>query len=472
MHRIIVYKKAILDVSEFHEDVIEEIKKAFQKANPKYYANKNMKYSNWKVPEVIRTWELKRDQLSISRSGISKLCRILKRHNIEYKIIDNALVNKQKFLLKNLILRDYQQEAIDHVVQDYNSPNTFGSILRGPPGCGKTITCLGLMHALQQRTIIIVHDKDLLAQWASVLSKHTDLKVGLLGNGKDTKGDVIVAMEQTLLRRFEKKRFKNADQFGLMIADELHHWAAKTFNYVAQQFPCQYRFGVSADHRRKDGLEWVIEEVFGPLIHEIDRETLESTGSLVPIKSFIIPTNYRDEIFIENMNRPIEERTRLNWNSVVNGLLFDDDRNKFIFDFLKRRLENQPNMSLLILTLRRQSAFDWADRLNKFKTGLLLGGESSKESKITIAGLKSGEIRVGVGTTQKASEFLDIPRLTHVAVICPIKGPKAFEQIAGRSARAYPGKKHGTLYYFWDREMFTNPKRSLKKIGSVRVVVE
>jgi superfamily II DNA or RNA helicase len=105
------------------------------------------------------------------------------------------------------------------------------------------------------------------------------------------------------------------------------------------------------------------------------------------------------------------------------------------------------------------------------EAGLLIGGpQNRQELEESIVRLRSGSLRVGVGTTV-ADEGLDIPRLTHVFLACPVHHhPKRMGQMIGRAARPFENKTQAVCVYFWDWKMFPTPKSgdSEEKLESKR----
>lgn len=232
-----------------------------------------------------------------------------------------------------------------------------------------------------------------------------------------------------------------------------HHWGAPLFDRVARMFPATQRIGVSADEKRKDGLEFLINWTFGPLLHEIHVEDLVSIGRLVPIEMTVVPTDYIDGVFLDS----VAEDASPDWVGMIGKLTEDTIRNQQIIARVLQTLAGNPSARILVLTERVDHVDLLAGQLfmHNVKVGKMLGGpENRKELERTKRGLQAGRVQVGVGT-KVADEGLDIPALTDVFLTCPVHNhPKRIQQMVGRAARPSEGKAVGRATYFWDWLMF------------------
>lgn len=245
---------------------------------------------------------------------------------------------------------------------------------------------------------------------------------------------------------------------GGVLCYNCHHWAATSFQAVSKLFRSRYFIGASADERRKDGLEFLIGWTFGPVVHEIQRKELEDVGRLVPIRMLVVPTAYKDDLYLESISN--DELPP--WTEMISRMMDvrraeSLERAKVIWKVVQRIVADVPNARVLVLNDRVEACrmlvaqFD----LMGLRAGLVIGGtENRVEQTRTIAGLQRGTLDVGVGTTV-ADEGLDIPALTHVVLTSPVHTHhQRMEQMIGRAARPFEGKTHATAVYIWDRLMF------------------
>ena len=442
------------------------LKAMFTRDNPQFYKVQRMGFWPGKVPRKITSVKMEDDFLLLPRGGLSRVLECLEERGYEVEsLIDRSLKLERIKLELAFQLYPYQQEAVNAIVQNGNC------VMRGPCGSGKTIVLLGAIAELKQPTLVIVHTEALRKQWSAAVSEWFGFVPGSIGGtGKMSIRPITIGMQQTIWRWADKKP-EWIKQFGCIVGDEIHHWAARTFQVTAAMFPAAYRVGASADEKRKDGLEFMIYDTFGPVVYEIHREALVVMKRLLPVQMYLVKTDYMNDNYLQSM----AEGCTPDWVSMINNLVCDDERNELILNVV-RRLLNKPTNRILLLSERVQGCCDWQEIFESHghPCGLMVGGQKQDTDR-AIAGLKTGDFRIAVGT-KIADEGLDIPQLTHVIITCPIHThPKRLEQMTGRVARVCEGKEKAIAIYFWDHRIFPTPEvqydDALKKRARTRAFI-
>lgn len=179
-------------------------------------------------------------------------------------------------------LRPYQNEAVYEIVG-----NETG-VVELPTGTGKTVTALHAIHAVGRKSIVFVHTKELLYQWADEIRDMLGVEPGMIGDDVWTEGDgcVTVAIMQSLV----SKGVSGADgddplnpaEYGMAVYDECHRTSvADTMHRVGQMFPAARRVGLSATPwRRNEPEEIWIEGAIGPVIYSREAEYFVREGYL------------------------------------------------------------------------------------------------------------------------------------------------------------------------------------------------
>lgn len=426
---------------------VSAIKARFTRDNPKWWNNKRLGFSNWNVERKLRSWRIEDDWLLLPRGARGEVEAILDKRGYEPGPVWDRTIKLEPLKLElHGTLRPYQDEASDKLVA------AGTGALRGPCASGKTVIMLAAIAKLQQPTIVVVHSDFLFRQWRAGIAEWLDYVPGALGAGKENLKPITVAMQQTLCRRRGAPWVR---EFGCLMADELQHWGAKTFQTVAGMFPARYRLGCSADERRKDGKHAFIYETFGECVHKIGREELEQLGRLVPTRMEIVPTAFESEAYLAAVLRGEPP----DWGSMLDDLTSDDERCTLIADHADRILK-QRGTRVLMLTERVAACGRMAREMRErgHRCASLVGGHRNKEAvERAVQQMRAGHLRCAVGT-QVADEGLDIPALTHVLVTCPVHNhPRRLQQMVGRAAREHGRKREGVCVYFWDRMMFPAP---------------
>jgi len=463
----VVDRSLVLLAKDLPKEAVRDLRDEFTKPNPMFYKLQRMGKWVGNLERTIVGFEQEDGVLSLPRGAIDTVNDILARYDVEVDWRDDTFkgVGGPRIVFSGT-LRPYQQIAVEILTRKLSKPSTRlgansqcdqwpthpNGILRGPPGSGKTVLAMGVIAERSVPTIVVVHSTALLQQWREACAQFLGFAPGTIqGKTVDIK-PVTMAMQQTLAR-IKGPTPKYLTEFEMVVCDEIHHWGAPLFNRVANLFRGAQRLGVSADERRKDGLEFLINWTFGSLLHEIHVEDLVSIGRLVPIEMTVVPTDYIDGVFLDS----VAEDASPDWVGMIGKLTEDTIRNQQIIARVLQTLAGNPSARILVLTERVDHVDLLAGQLfmHNVKVGKMLGGpENRKELERTKRGLQAGRVQVGVGT-KVADEGLDIPALTDVFLTCPVHNhPKRIQQMVGRAARPSEGKAVGRATYFWDWLMF------------------
>jgi superfamily II DNA or RNA helicase len=404
--------------------------------------------------------------LLLPRGDVGNLRRFLREHGVPVAFEDRTRrLENARFSLMGKA-RSYQSNAVKSLVLSARP----GCTLKGRPGSGKTVTMLATVAELKQPALVVVHTKRLMRQWTTAAEEWLGVTPGGVGGGgRFVLRSVTIGMQQMLWRIVKEGGARARDltrSFGCLLIDEAHHAPAESFNLVSECFPAMFRLACTATPRRKDGLEFMLYETFGPMAHEITKEELKAAGVLLPMRLEAVPTSFVDQEYMEVVASG--SAASFEWGRMLGRLVADDERNGLVWRHLREDLKKRGSR-ILVLNERVRACKDWTEFLKTegVPAGLLIGGDRwMDEQERTIAGMRAGKIRVGVGTMSSnspAAEGMDLPELTHVYITCPVhNNPQRFEQMGGRAARPSRGKKAGVIKYFWDRGMWPNALDKLK----------
>jgi len=317
---------------------------------------------------------------------------------------------------------------------------SFGGILHAPCGQGKTVMGLEIARRLNRRTCVLVHKTFLMDQWKDRIEEFLpDAKVGVWQRDKvpDEDCDFVIAMVQSLTsnREYPQELY---DSFGTIITDEVHRFAAPTWQSAIVQFGAKFRLGLTATPNRRDGMQCVFFKHIGPLAHSMPRtEQLNPTIHKIELSTYI----------------PAEEY-KFRWNGEVNtgkliSLIAEDDRRTVsVLHYAVRAAA--VGRKILILTERRKHV----DIMHMSLAGLFEDKEwdDMLVSKY-VGGMKQEELdeaakaEVIVATYQMAQEGLDIPDLDTLLLATP---KTSVTQAVGRILRDHPEKQEPVVLDFVD----------------------
>lgn len=145
-------------------------------------------------------------------------------------------------------------------------------ILVSPTGTGKTV--LGLyIGAYFGRAIgwpvYASHMEDNVRAHAHLIGLSDD-DIGVVRSDRCDLGKPLTIMyvQSLLARRYPDELYQ---QFGIVVCDEVNRHGAPEWKATLEQFPAVYRLGMSADPRRRDGLDPIVSWLFGDVAFRAKR---------------------------------------------------------------------------------------------------------------------------------------------------------------------------------------------------------
>jgi superfamily II DNA or RNA helicase len=395
------------------------------------------------------TWRLDASGLSLPRGGLARARSVLEELGHDLDVVDARTEGdsdlRVRTPLPGLEPRVDQRGVIDAVLE------VEQGIVRSPTGSGKTVALMRAIVEAGLPALVIVSTGNLFDQWVRRLQTDLGLArrdIGEVGQGEMRIRPITVGMQQSLARPGVAERV--APHFGFLALDEIHLFAAKTFREVIDHFTARYRVGVSDSEKRKDKREFLLYDLVGPPIADVDRDELIDRGVILDVEVRLVPTAFRCAWWeaLPEVERP----TR--WGELLDAMTGDDERNRIAAD-LAAQGARAGEQVLVFAHLEDQCKRLRADvAALEPRVGLFVA-RLKKEFQATLAGFLDGSCRVGVGTYKAIGTALDLPLASRGVAVTPIHNNQPFiSQVKGRLCRAPEGKASAALYVLWDREVF------------------
>jgi DNA excision repair protein ERCC-3 len=193
-------------------------------------------------------------------------------------------------------LRDYQEAAVENFWVG-GSVRGGSGVLVLPCGAGKTVIGLAAIARAKMQTLILVTGITAARQWRDEILDKTDLPAEAIAeySGED-KGlaPVTIATYQVMTYRKGSKKDRkpedeedlgqfphlslfNAQNWGLIIYDEVHLLPAPVFRMTAE-IQARRRLGLTATLVREDGREDDVFSLIGPKKYDVPWRVLEKEG--------------------------------------------------------------------------------------------------------------------------------------------------------------------------------------------------
>lgn len=454
-------------ITRLSKSQLKILKDLFRHTNHQFFMLQRLGKSTYGMQRSIPTFYQDKDTgtISVPRGGLKRLEDLLNEAGIVYRLrwkLRSVPVSEPFTFDPNFCFRDYQIEAIREIAKHRTC------LIRGAAGSGKTEILLGAIAEAGERAGVVVTSTALFEQWLERIEKRLGIpkkQIGQIRGGKKKRiGDQITVI---MLQSAVKMIPNLWDQFGFIANDEVHKAAAQTNFRLIDSFDAAWRVGASATIKRQDLRHPLTHDLFGPVAFSIGRQELESQDYLEPISLVICETDfyfdYLNEDFLAKhfpnemdpaVKRAIAKREGLPENEhveYVTACSRDRDRNNLIFRHVKREWDE--GSSCLVFVRRIEQLKMWSQALDNrgIKNAPLWARTGKRETRRLIAALKTGEIRIAIGTV--LDEGIDIPAMDCGFLTYRIKNRGLLEQQAGRLARKQKGKNKARFYYFWDHKI-------------------
>jgi superfamily II DNA or RNA helicase len=227
------------------------------------------------------------------------------------------------------VLLEYAKRAAENHFYTGDSRDDFSTrrlLCIQPTGAGKTVLILAFVAEVARnfgwKTLLVVPSRALVSQTIERAAEFfPDLRTSKIGDGTfDLTGNFIVATQASLAG--EKLQRIPIDYFSLVICDEAHHAAARSYKEILRFFSASsLQIGVTATHIRGDGENVASSDYFGTVAVWNTVSQLTRAGFLVPAHGFYANTETSLEgLKIKNGDFIEKELSRTVNNPARNGV--------------------------------------------------------------------------------------------------------------------------------------------------------
>ncbi len=361
---------------------------------------------------------------------------VLRKH--EYELVDKAKDRKIRKIEFTGTLKATQEAAVQDAIKKMRG------VLEAPPRSGKTVIGTAMTCRLGVKTLILGAQKDWLEGFRETFvgsgtqKPLTDLNMKRIGFCKTLKDfetyDVCLATVQSLYSESGIKVLAQIrDMFSLIIIDEVHTAAASKFASIVSKLNAKYMLGLSGTPDRKDGKYVLVQNIVGPVLHEMEAQAMSPLVATIKTK---FKKSYK--------GRPP-------WASMVSSLENDKARleliaNEAIADIKKGHL-------VLIPFAQKKAIAKTIDLINK-KAGEVVAveftGSTAKKRPQLVQDARDYKVKVVVGTLKILSVGINIPRASMLYEVTMSSNLPNAKQRMMRVLTAHEGKPQPTIKFFLD----------------------
>jgi superfamily II DNA or RNA helicase len=416
---------------------LERLRRALSYPNDAYVRAKRMNLPLGTKPERVECMiEMPDGRVHVPRGALALVNETLDRDDYVVKVTQDLRSVGTPLALSSFLhtpdmseelhLRDYQREAVAAVRERVQGLVIF------PCGAGKSRTMIGVIAALRRSAIIIVPSNDLADQWKAEIQRLLLITPGFIGAGTcDYEHDIVIAIDDSLVRMLENDPFFDDRRFGIAIVDECHRVPARTLQAIVRGLSAKWRVGTTATNLRTDSAGPLIPWSFGPVLLERTTREMIALGWLMPADIELLESGWTFRY-----TGPEEKRIA----RMEAALVRDVARNNLIADRAAKEAQN--GETVLVLSNRRAHTKKLAELIEARNVAAiaLTSGDTKRKRKESIQALREGSLPVMVATSL-ADTGLDIPSLSRVILAFPQRARGGTVQRLGRLLRDFEGKK-------------------------------
>jgi len=323
--------------------------------------------------------------------------------------------------------RWYQRECCEATLAGFEEYRS--QLLVMATGCGKTFVFSSLARQWKGRVLVLAHREELVEQARASLERMTGETVDVEQAGRRAAlySRLVVASVDTIKQDKRLERFP-ADHFGLVVADECHHFLAKTYRKPLDYFTGAKLLGVTATPDRGD--EKALGKLFENVAYCFDIQQGIEQGYLVPFGN--CQHVELGEIDLDGVDTVAGDFAK--------GQL-DEVMLRAVEGIVKKTLELEPNRQAVCFFPGVKSAEYAAERFNalkSFSAGFISGETLPHDRKRIVAEFREGRIQF-LCNCMVATEGFDAPSASCIVQARPTKSRGLYAQMVGRGTRVLGG---------------------------------
>lgn len=322
-----------------------------------------------------------------------------------------------------------QVEALERLEAAYEEGYDKAMVVMAT-GLGKTYLAAFFARNFQ-KALFIAHREEILRQAKKSFQRVMPNKtLGIYdGNVKEKEADIIFASIFTLSMKKHLEAFAK-DAFDLIVIDEFHHAAARSYQRVLNYFQPKFLLGITATPDRNDNKD-VYAICDGNVAYKIDFIEAVQRGWLAPFRYYGVydDTDYSKIKWLGNRYDETE-------------LLQVQLREEMADKILKAWEKYKKTRTLVFCSSIKQADFlSEYFRKRNYRTVSLHSQQTDIPRDQAIAMLEKGELDA-IFTVDLFNEGVDIPSVDTLLFVRPTESLTVFTQQVGRGLRLHEGKDY------------------------------
>ena len=360
-----------------------------------------------------------------------------------------------------------------------------------PTGAGKTLVAALAIARTATRALVLVPTIDLCHQMRQEFTQTLgapEEAVGIVCAGdREWDHPIVVSTYDSAAATLGR-----IADFGLLVADEVHHLPAPGYRAIAEAATAPYRLGLSATLARSDGREVDLDALIGPVVYTERPETLSAEGYLAPYQVITLRVDLSPEeraAYERDMGLYLDYREQAGGAGMDAGTFLMETRKKSVFDrdaraamlaYQRARtlaLTSQAKTELLetlLIRHRAERCLVFAEHVEAVGRAYLLptitGRTPAAERAALTADFAAGRV-TKIAVSRVWNEGVNVPAASVAIMMAGTGMERDAIQRLGRVLRPAPGKR-AVLYELVARETAEegiSARRGLRRTGQATV---
>ena len=335
---------------------------------------------------------------------------------------------------------DFQQEMLQNLEVERFVHGRKNNLVVAATGTGKTVIAaldyrdLRARHRGKLSLLFVAHRREILDQSRRTFGLAVeDDEFGEIyaGGLRPEQGLHVFASVQSLAN--VKLADVDRHRFDMVIVDEFHHAAARTYKRLLDHFRPKYLLGLTATPERPDGQN-VLQWFDGRMAAELRLWDAISRRLLVPFRYFGVS----DDTDLSHVRWRGAQYDAADLTRLYTG---DDLRVNIILRAVENRVLDITQMRAIGFCVSVRHAEFMADRFTRRGIpSVAITGQTRQADRAAVIGdLKRGKVNV-LFTVDVLTEGVDIPEVDTVLLLRPTNSATVFLQQIGRGLRHCEGK--------------------------------
>ncbi|WP_240164417.1 DEAD/DEAH box helicase family protein [Streptococcus sp. 79] len=450
-------------------------------SNPEFYLKQAMRQPTYQIPERMYLFGESDHYLWLPRGLLYPL---QDKFNTLRKSLQTTsaspcrtqVLPTASFLVCSLIFIEYEQGSVEDrrkvqrsIRVEFKGELTFeqelalsdmtskeNGLLHAETGFGKTVLGAALISERKTKTIILVHNRQLLDQWLDRLNHFLTFEeeeatrytasgrekvIGYVGQYGGTKKWLSKLVDVVMIQSLFKLENSQSllDEYEMMIVDECHHVSALMFEKVVAQFRGKYLYGLTATPERKNGHEPIVFQRIGEILHTADKRE----------------TDFKRQLqlrFTSFGHLEIEKTKASNFIQLSDWIATDSVRNQLILKDILAQVAEGRNILVLVNRIQQIDVFEKLLKEKEIDDFYIISGKTKVRERTslleTLEQLDKGFVLLSTG--KYIGEGFDLPQLDTLILAAPFSWKNNLIQYAGRIHRNYKDKSLVRIFDYVD----------------------